>query len=232
LDQRGRELEHEKQNYVREAVRYERARIARELHDIVAHSMSIVVIQATAGQRLDDLDRVAVEDVLPSIVELVGQAESDIDGVARLLKRTVEPGKSLSRELIDALVRHAGTAGTDVEVHITGDLQAIDAPTAAALARTVQEGLTNALKHAPGAPVVVRLDTRAATTVLHIENAPPASTANCPDVRGAGRGLRGIRQRLAELGGSARFCATDSGGWLLSAELPTRTVAPASSATG
>jgi signal transduction histidine kinase len=109
-------------------------------------------------------------------------------------------------------------AGTRVEVHVAGDLGAIDPPTASALARTLQEGLTNACKHAPGAAVVVRLDSGRITTVLQIQNERPAKPSVW--IGGGGNGLRGIRERVSELGGTVRSAPTPSGGWLLRIELP------------
>jgi signal transduction histidine kinase len=221
LDVRAGELASERERYATEAVRYERARIARELHDVVAHCMSIVVIQASAGQRLADLGNAAVTDrVFDDIAELARQAESDLAGLTRLLSREPESSPRLSGQLIDQLVARAGTAGTAVTVEVAGDLDTIPSLTAAALSRVLQEGVTNAIKHAPGAPVAVSVRTDHHLTSLDVENGPTPSTSREIDVVGGGNGLRGLRERVSTLGGTLRAAPTTSGGWVLHAVIP------------
>jgi signal transduction histidine kinase len=216
LDARGQELASERQRYAVEAVRYERARIARELHDVVAHCMSIVVVQASAGQRLDDADPAVTDQLFDDIRELARQAESDMAGLTRLLTADCVPAQPLSAEVLEQLVERARSTGTPVEITVAGDLDAIRAPAAAALHRVLQEGLTNAIKHAPGAAVVVSLNVSAQQTSLEIGNDPSALLG----VEGGGNGLRGLAERVTELGGTLHGQHTPSGGWLLSAVIP------------
>jgi signal transduction histidine kinase len=220
LDARGVELVSERQRYVAEAVRYERARIARELHDVVAHCMSIVVVQASAGQRLDDADRSVTDQLLDDIIELARQAEVDMAGLTRLLTSEPVPARPLSVAVLDQLVNHARAAGTPVEMTVTGDLDVIPVRAAAALGRVLQEGLTNAVKHAPGAPVVVNFTASAQETSLEIRNVAPRSTALPLRGSGGGNGLRGLAERVTELGGTLHGAPAASGGWLLSAVIP------------
>jgi signal transduction histidine kinase len=217
LDARGAEMVSERQRYVAEAVRYERARIARELHDVVAHCMSIVVVQASAGQRLDDADRSVTDQLLDDILELARQAEFDMAGLTRLLTADSAPDRPLSATL-DQLVERARSTGTPVQITVTGDLDAISVRAAAALHRVLQEGLTNAIKHAPGAAVVVDLSAGSQQTSLEIRNEPSASPLL--GVEGGGNGLRGLAERLTELGGTLHGQQTASGGWLLNAAIP------------
>jgi signal transduction histidine kinase len=223
LDARAAELSSERQRYAAEAVRYERARIARELHDVVAHCMSIVVVQASAGQRLDDADPAVTDQLLDDIRELARQAECDMAGLTRLLQGDSESASArpLSRAVLDQLVDHARSAGTAVEMTVTGDLGAVPAPAAAALGRVLQEGLTNAVKHAPGAPVVVTFIANAQETSLEIRSAPGVSASSPLQGEGGGNGLRGLAERVTELGGTLHGAPTTSGGWLLSAVIPT-----------
>lgn len=221
LDARALELVSERQRYAAEAVRYERARIARELHDVVAHCMSIVVVQASAGQRLDDAESSVTDQLLDDILELARQAESDIAGLTRLLTADSAPVRSLSVESLDRLVGHARSTGTPVEVTVTGDLDAIPADAAAALRRVLQEGLTNAVKHAPGAAVVVTLNTGPRQTSLHICNDPATAPSMPLHGQGGGNGLPGLAERVTELGGTLHGQPTPSGGWLLSVVIPT-----------
>jgi signal transduction histidine kinase len=219
LDARGQELVSERQRYAAEAVRYERARIARELHDVVAHCMSIVVVQASAGQRLDDADRAITDQLLDDIRELARQAESDMAGLTRLLTADSGSARPLSVAVLDQLAERARSAGTPVEITVTGDVDVIPANAAAALARVLQEGLTNAIKHAPRAAVVVNLNAGSQRTLLDIRN-DPADAESMPLRVQGGNGLRGLAERLTELGGTLHGQPTPSGGWLLSAVIP------------
>jgi signal transduction histidine kinase len=219
LDARGAELVSERQRYVAEAVRYERARIARELHDVVAHCMSIVVVQASAGQRLDDADRSVTDQLLDDILELARQAEADMAGLTRLLTADSAPGRPLSAATVNRLVEQARSTATPVEITVTGDLDAISVRAAAALHRVLQEGLTNAIKHAPGAAVVVDLSVGSEQTSLEIRN--DGSVSPLLRVEGGGNGLRGLAERVTELGGTMHGQQSASGGWVLNAVVPT-----------
>jgi signal transduction histidine kinase len=221
LDARGHELASERQRYAAEAVRYERVRIARELHDVVAHCMSIVVVQASAGQRLDDADPAVTNQLLDDIRELARQAESDMAGLTRLLTIDTARARPFSVAALDQLADNARAAGTPVELSVTGDLNTIPLHAAVALSRVLQEGLTNAIKHAPGATVVVTLSGGPEQTALEIRNDPSASASMPLRGQGGGHGLRGLAERVTELGGTLHGQPTASGGWLLSAVIPT-----------
>ena len=223
LDVRAVELAAEQQRYATEAVRFERARIARELHDVVAHCMSIVVVQASAGQRLPHTDpthTAATDQILDNIAELTRQAESDLDGLTRLLSREAQPAPALSRGLIDQLVARAISAGTPVQVNVVGDLATIPSLAASALGRVLQEGLTNAIKHAPGAYVAVRVRTDDWLTSIEIENGAARATSEQLGVPSGGNGLRGLRDRVTTLAGTLSGSPTASGGWRLTAVIP------------
>jgi signal transduction histidine kinase len=217
LDLRGGELVSERQRYAAEAVRYERARIARELHDVVAHCMSIVVVQASAGQRLDGADPAVTNQLLDDIRELARQAEADMAGLTRLLTADSAQARAFSVATVEQLVERARSTGTPVEVTVTGDLDAIPASVAAALHRVLQEGLTNAIKHAPSAAVVVSLNVTGEQASLELYNDASASASG---VAGGGNGLRGLAERVTELGGTIYGQHTSSGGWLLTAVIP------------
>ncbi len=220
LAERAGELASERQRYAAEAIRYERARIARELHDVVAHCMSIVVVQAAAGQRLDQDDPALTGPLFDDINDLARQASSDIGSLTQLLRRDTAP-PALSRDLIDRLIFHAGLAGTRVQVTVSGDLDTIPAPSSAALNRMLREGLTNAIKHAPRAAVTVTVTNDDRATSLLLQNAAPRPAAiDLPDT-GGGNGLRGISERITALGGTLGSGPTTSGGWQLSATIPT-----------
>jgi signal transduction histidine kinase len=220
LDARAAELASERLRYAAEAVRYERAWIARELHDVIAHSMSIVVVQASAGQRLGDCDLTATNQVFDDIGELARQAESDLAGLSQLLSRQQQPPQLPPRELIDQLVAHAATAGTSVVVTVAGDLDAMPNRASATLHRVLQEGLTNAIKYASGAPVAIRVAAGTDATTVEVENQPGSPSSLRVYVESGGNGLRGLHERIAAMGGEFHTQATPSGGWLLSATIP------------
>ena len=215
LRQRADELATEHERFAAEAVRLERARVARELHDVVAHCMTVIVIQARAGQQLTDVDPDAAAEALDAILATAREAENDLDALVGVMDP--QQTKPLTREVLEVVVRRATTAGTRVDLSVHGDPDALDPDRAAVAHRVVQEALTNAMRHAPGADVSITLDCRSGVT-LTVENGPAASDA-APGV-GSERGLVGIAERAADLGGTAYWAATPSGGWRLVVVLP------------
>ena len=215
LRHRADELAAEQERFAAEAVRLERARIARELHDVVAHCMTVIVIQARAGQRLTDLDPDGAAEALDAILATAHEAENDLDTLVGVM----DPHRDnpLTREVLELIVRRATAGGNRVDLVVLGDPDVLDRKRAAVAHRVVLESLTNALRHAPGADVCLSLDCRSAVTVT-VENGP-AVTDGPTDV-GSGRGLVGIDERAADVGGTARWGPTPSGGWRLVVVLP------------
>jgi signal transduction histidine kinase len=197
----GREL------YVAEALRYERCRIARELHDIIAHSLSVIVIQASAGQRL------------ANIREMTGEMREDLHGLAGLLDATASQRPALTRESLDHLLQQVVATGSPLTSTLSDDFDAIPGDVGAIVYRLVQEGLTNAIKHAPGAAIDV---TVAAAPVVDIAIVNQASRGPFPirPVPGASRGLAGLTERVVDAGGTFASGPTSQGGWQLRARLP------------
>jgi signal transduction histidine kinase len=132
LAARNRELEAERERFAQESVRYERARIARELHDAVGHSVSVIVVQASAGQRLAGADPASVHEVFTSIGEAADGARAEIGRLVDLL--TTEPAGQVTPDLamVDELVRRAGQAGLQVSCRRTGDGRPLRPATASA----------------------------------------------------------------------------------------------------
>ncbi|HYI53641.1 MAG TPA: histidine kinase [Microlunatus sp.] len=215
LRQRADELAAEHERFAAEAVRLERARIARELHDVVAHCMTVIVIQSRAGQQLTEVDPEAAAGALDAILATAREAEQDLDALVGVMDP--QQAKPLTQEVLAVIVRRATTGGTRVDLAVRGDPDELDPERAAVAHRVVQEALTNALRHAPGAEISVALDCRSAVT-LTVENAP-ATTPAAAGV-GSGRGLVGIAERVADLGGTADWGSTPSGGWRLVVVLP------------
>ena len=154
---RGGELEAERELFAAESVRYERARIARELHDIVAHGVSVMVIQASAGRRLAATDPALAAEAFDSIGEAARQAEAEISRLVELLGDRPHPGSADGLRLIDELVARAAATGLQVTCRFTGSADGLSPAISETAYRLIQESLTNALKHAPGAPVGITI---------------------------------------------------------------------------
>ncbi len=220
LAERGRELDREREAFADESVRYERARIARELHDIVAHSVSVMVVQAGAGQRLIGADPARAAESFDNISEAAREAELEVGRLLELLggEPPAQSGGGLT--LIDELVRRAGATGLSVTCRLRGSQEDLPGELSDTAYRVAQEALTNALKHAPGAPVQVGVDTTEHDVVVTVENGMPPSGTRAPRPQASGYGLRGMGERVAECGGTIEAGPTGDGGWRVTACLP------------
>ncbi len=215
LAQRGRELEDERELYADLALRHERARIAAELHDIVGHAISVMIIQAAAGQRLVGTDPARARQAFAAIAESARQGRQDLQRLVDLLGGTEVGGPDLS--LIDEVVKRAARNGLDVSCRFEGD-PGVAEPTAHIAFRVVQESLTNALRHAPGAAVRVRVNGSGRGLTVSVEN--DRSAQHPAGLSGTGRGLMGLRERVQEQGGQLLVGPTPHGGWQVEAILP------------
>jgi signal transduction histidine kinase len=204
----------------------ERTRIARELHDVVAHSMSVIHMQATsAAYRIEGLDPEAKAE----FARIAAGARSAMREMRQLLAvlrdenadAELAPVPDLRR--LPELVESAGRAGVPVEVRQAEAVRAAALPESVALAayRIVQESLSNVIRHAPGARTTVRLDLDGSDLLLCIENDAAARPAQPMEVPGrAGHGLAGMRERVRQVGGSVETGARGAGGYRVAARLP------------
>jgi signal transduction histidine kinase len=222
LAARGRELEAERALFAAEAVRYERARIARELHDIVAHCVSVMVIQASAGQRLTATSPSLAAEAFDSIGEVAQQAEAEIGRLLELLDTTGQQRGADGLRLIGELVTRASGAGLAVSCRFSGSADDLSADAADAAYRVVQESLTNALKHAPGAPVDIVIAGTTGQVEVGVRNGPAAGPPSWLEGSGGGRGLAGMRERVSACGGELTAGPAEGGGWQVLARLPRR----------
>jgi len=221
LAERARELEQEREAHAALSVRYERARIASELHDIVAHALSVMVVQASAGQRLAVSDPESTGEAFEAIADAARQAEADMGRLVTLLGDERAAGAAPDIALVEELVGRAAGSGLDVKLRLEGDREDLPPELGQAAYRVVQEGLTNALRYASGASVAVRVRGERRTLVVEVENGPtPAARTDAPLAGiGTGNGLTGLRERLAAVGGTLEAGPTAAGGWLLSARI-------------
>jgi len=218
LAARGRELNAERELFAELSVRNERARIASELHDIVGHALSVMVVQAAAGQRLVDRSPAAAAAALEVIAASARQGQADLQRLIDLLAGTEVTNPDLA--LIDDVVAQAARTGLRVTCRLEGSRDGVDGDRAHAALRVVQEGLTNALRYAPGAEVrvLVRGESGGRSLTVRVANgpAPPGGSAR---LVGTGRGLIGLRERVVGLGGTFSAGPSPDGGWHVDAHL-------------
>ncbi|MEV0710863.1 sensor histidine kinase [Nocardia aurea] len=197
----------------------ERRRIAREVHDVIAHSLSITLLHLTAARHALQTDR-DVDDAVDALIDaerLGRQAMADIRRTIGLLdagptRSAPEPGIGDIEDLVGDFVR----AGLDVRRTEEGDLEAVSAAVGLALYRIGQESLANVVKHAPGGSARVRLTVDSTSVRLVVDNSVPSGA---PRDAGGGMGLSGMRQR-AELLGGRIVAGPEGGGWSVRAEFP------------
>lgn len=223
---RAQELEDERELFSAIALRHERARIASELHDIVGHAISVMVVQAAAGQRLVEADPDRARQAFVAISESARQGTKDLERLVELLAGQPDDhpvGPDLA--LVDEVVSRAGRSGLNVTCRVEGDRDRIPRPVAHLAFRVVQESLTNALRYAPGAEVriVITVDEAGRGLAVRVENdsaAGPGVSGPGATVVGTGRGLVGLRERVHRLGGHLSAGASSTGGWVVEARLP------------
>jgi signal transduction histidine kinase len=214
----------------------ERARIARDLHDIVAHHMSLVVVQAeTAPYRVGDLSPAAKTE-LESISDSARAALTETRALLSVLRQEGDDAETAPQPGVadvDDLVLRARSAGSQVSLEHGGQLPELRSGTSLAAYRIVQEALANAARHAPGAPVHVWLgsDPAAAGSVqVRVVNEPPAGavpvTADGPVAFTPGHGVTGMQERAAAEGGHVDVGPTAEGGFAVVAVLPVAQGAP------
>lgn len=210
----------------RRAVLEERGRIAREMHDVVAHHMSMIVVQAqTAPYRLGE--GTVPEPVAREFAALGGSAREALTEMRRLLGvlRSDAPAEHAPQPRladVPGLVETARRAGAQITLSMPRDVRAVPAGVGVAAYRIVQEALSNAGRHAPGAPVTVAVDVEPPTVRLHVRNGP-GNGQRCD--QGSGHGLTGMRERAAMLGGWLKAGPEPDGGFAVRAELPTEAAA-------
>jgi signal transduction histidine kinase len=215
------ELEEERELFGEIALRHERARIASELHDVVGHAISVMVIQAAAGQRLVDADPERAKAAFAAISESARRGSKDLEQLVELLDGNVGGGPDLT--LVDEVVTRAERSGLNVTCRFEGDRDGVPEPVARLAFRVVQESLTNALRYAPGADVRISISVDAAGRGLAVRVENDRAPQHRPSpVAGGGHGLVGLRERIQTLGGPFNAAATSIGGWAVEARLPGR----------
>jgi signal transduction histidine kinase len=228
LEQRAERLERARAAEVRAALIEERGRIARELHDVVAHHVAVMTVQAAAARRTLDRDPAASAEAMASVEATGRSALAEMRRLVGVMRGPDDAADDATRSptpgLADlpALVEQLGEAGLPVRLQVEGSPYPLPAGADLAAYRVVQEALTNTLKHAGPASAEVVLQWTPQRLVLDV-----ADSGHGPRVRDAagdedrpGHGLLGMRERLALYGGQVRTGPAPGGGFRVRAELP------------
>jgi signal transduction histidine kinase len=222
-DRRAQELELRAEGLAREqesAALTERARIARELHDIIAHNLSVMTIQAGAARLLLDDDPERAREPLVAVEETGHQALAEMRQLLGILRGT-EDDASLAPQpgiaQLDTLVGQVRAAGLPVDLAVEGEARPLALGVDLTAYRVVQEALTNVLRHAGAARARVRVAYRADALELDVTNTGYVGPNGTP----GGHGLTGMRQRVALYGGELDAGPGADGGYAVHARIPT-----------
>ncbi len=223
--QRAAALEHSRQEELRRRAGEERMRIARDLHDVVAHNISVINVQANTALHLMDRQPDRARSALTTINEVSGQALVELRSVLGVLRAVDEgapraPAPGLAR--LGDLADTAAAAGLAVHVEESGPRGPLPADVDLAAYRIVQEALTNSARHSGGTNATVRIVYGEDALMVEVRDDGPLRPAGSPpgQPHGAGRGIAGMTERAAALGGTLRARPRPGGGFTVRARLP------------
>ena len=229
LDERQRELEHEREVTAAQAVALDRVAIARELHDVVAHHVSAMGVQAGAARAVMDMNPAAAKDALVGIEQSARSAIDELHNLLETLRTPAGDGgadapSTLRLTMIPDLVARADEVGVPTTFTVVGDPRPVPELVQVNLYRIAQEALTNARRHGgPGATAEVRLRYDDAGVELEITNTGRNATGSR-----SGLGQLGMRERAAASGGTIEIGPRPRGGFLVRVSVPlTRMEVPA-----
>lgn len=220
LEDRAKRIEREAAQQVQLAANEERSRIAREMHDVVAHSLSVMIVQADGALYASKNDPAAAPRALETISETGRSSLQQMRGLLGILRAEesdVQLAPVPGAVDVPALVEQVAANGLDVTLEVLGDLGRVPAATGLTVYRVVQESLTNTLKHA-GPGVKAEVDLRVTTTDVRIRVDDDGRGASAVD--GRGHGLRGVRERIALHTGTVEAGPRSGGGYRVSAVIP------------
>jgi signal transduction histidine kinase len=227
LEARAQRLERAREADSRAARAEERSRIARELHDVVAHHVSVMTVQAGAARRVLHRDPEAVQDALTTIEQMGRTALGEMRRLVGVLRTEAEPVRSeLSPQPgvhdVNRLIDQLRETGLHVQLWIEGESRSLSAGVDLAAFRLVQEALTNTLKHAgPQARAWVRIQYADRQLKVEVEDDGRGLVAGLGEAGGGnGHGLLGMRERVALYGGDLRIGPRSGGGFEVRARFP------------
>jgi signal transduction histidine kinase len=218
-----RDLRAEHDLVTRSRMDAERTRVTLELHDTVAHALTEIVLQATAARRVWQIDPVLAREHMRDLHEAVADALDELRPMVIALSLGSSPGPRTLQDLA-SLAERGTRAGLDVRLRVPPGSVTGGLPVAVSTHayRIVQEALTNAARYAPGSRVILDARVDADAVTVRVANGRPPASPRTTDVPGSGRGIAGMRQRVANCGGEFSATPTPSGGFAVQARLPTR----------
>jgi signal transduction histidine kinase len=223
LAERNAELERLRAVEAQQVVAEERTRIARELHDVVAHHLTAVIVRAQAADRVRATRPEVASESIEWIAETAKEALTAMRTTVRVLRTDGEaaalaPEPTLGE--LRAIAARVGEAGLDIELRLPEPLPDLEPQVELAAVRIAQEALTNAMRHAAARRVVVTLRCEADGVVVDIDD--DGTSGSPSDPRRDGTGLVGMQERAAACGGRLRIDTSPLGGWRIRAWLPAR----------
>jgi signal transduction histidine kinase len=221
VEQRAIDAEHSREEEARRRAGEERMRIARELHDVLAHHISVINVQANVAVHLLDKQPEQARTALVAISDASKDAMRELRATLGVLRRVdeaepLEPVPGLAR--LDELVERASVAGVAVRIETTGEARMLPASTDLAAYRIIQESLTNVARHSSADAAAVAIHYRIADVEITVDD-DGHETAASPPPR-AGNGLTGMRERAAASGGDVEAGPRPGGGFRVRARLP------------
>jgi len=213
LEEKAARLERERESEARRAAAEEQARIARELHDVIAHALGVIVVQAGAADDVFDTDPSRARGPIRAIDTAARTALADLRRVLGLLNADYTPQPGLDQ--LEPLVDQVRATGLDVSLRISGAPRPLPAAVDLSAYRIVQEALTNVLKHAHAEHVDVRVGYGKELAVEVRDDGHSALNGH-----GSGNGLIGMRERVALLGGTVEAGSAPGGGYRVAARIP------------
>jgi signal transduction histidine kinase len=215
IEEKADRLERERESESRRSAAEAQARIARELHDVIAHALSVIVVQAGAADDAFDLDPARAREPVRAIDAAARSALADLRRVLGVLHEQAEYEPQPGLAQVDRLLRQVRATGLDVAFEVQGATRPLPAAVDLSAYRIVQEALTNTLRHARAEHVRVRIRYGSRLELeVRDDGSGPANGG------GPGRGLVGMRERVALLGGSLATGPAPGGGYRVAAEIP------------
>jgi signal transduction histidine kinase len=209
---------------VKLALTQQRSQVARDLHDVVAHGVTVMVVQAGAARMVAPKDPRQAEQILARVETVAGEAARELRSMVDSLGADEEgfesPPTPQGLENLLSLVEHERAMGADVNLTVVGEPGPLDSAMGLSLFRIAQESLTNARRHAPGAAVEVMLRYLPDAVEIEVANGRGRAGTGPGPVSGFGRGLIGVRERAALFGGEASAGPTPDAGYRVLARLP------------
>lgn len=221
LQRRAAQLAAERQKVAEQAVTQERVRIARELHDVVAHHVSVMGVQAAAARHVMARSPERAAEALAHVEEASRMAVEELQRLVGVLRSDAGDGVDAPQPTLsdlDTLLERMRAAGVAVQRRDIGRPRPLPASVELSAYRVVQEALTNVVRHAPGAGVTVVVSFLTDWLQVEIVNGPPRSDHQASP--GGGRGLIGMRERAAMHGGTFEHGALSRGGYQVRLRLP------------